>query len=110
MTLIFRILNSLALAAVEERINCVHWLVIYPKGVDVPSLWDKEPETIGPKHFRGTYRLAPVIGQGTWSKGSDDHASAIADQCRGLHHGMTHIDTGDVPVGRCRASFSKSLR
>lgn len=29
----------------KDYSHLVHWLVVYPKGVNAPPLWDKEPDT-----------------------------------------------------------------
>jgi len=48
------------------------------------------------RRFGPTKVEVPVIGQGTWYIERGDRASAIAALRRGLHLGMTHIDTAEM--------------
>jgi diketogulonate reductase-like aldo/keto reductase len=48
------------------------------------------------RHFGEMSRKVSVIGQGTWQIDSAGRATAIAALRRGLHLGMTHIDTAEM--------------
>jgi hypothetical protein len=32
-------------ADLKDHSHLIHWLVVYPKGMEAPRLWDKEPDT-----------------------------------------------------------------